>query len=476
MIHVDVKEHYRYSFSDLVVKFKSDENKINLIIEKLRKHNILKSSSTFDEDLSTLQDYNIELENYENDDFYIFRYVGIIIISKFVITCYPKYLFCEDSSEKEKHFKQVIKVLEKYNNSKEQVLHLQNDVDDCSNFNLLSIMVNLIEDYYENGLYSNDKKIIEFNGSGDILWDKTINEINPIIQNNVPYYVDFYNNKIQNDDSNYFKLLHEAILTKCSQDLENSKLLDLFSLTPIFLNNHDLSNFGDLDYIKSKIIKELNSQFNTHKRFLLKTMYNYLEKTDSYENDADYFTFYGTTSYNLVWEEMCRNIFNDKMKELLINLELPDGLKAEYNEFETLKSIIVGPKWNSDMIVDDDLNIHSLIPDLITLNKTNDATELIIFDAKYYNFPSKKPGIADITKQYLYELAFDKFRKDHNLIPKNCFLFPSSSDEIVNEDFVELDMLKNLGLTDIQAILLPAEQVNKCYLNNLLFDISKLDL
>jgi len=474
LIPVYVIEQCRYSFSKLVLKFESNEEYTNSIINKLKKHNILKISSTFDEDLSNLQDYDIEYENYEDEDYYIFRYVGVIIVSRFVIFCYPKYL-SYNLSENNKHFKQVIKVIEKYTNSKKQVLHLQNGFDESSNFNLLSIMVSLIEDYYKNGIYSNDQKIVEFNGSGEILWNKTINEIYPLVQNNIPYYVDFYNTKIQNDDSDYFKLLHEVILTRCPQDLEDAKLLDLFSLTPINLNNKDLNDFGDVDYIKYKITKELNCQFNTHKQSVLKTMYNFLEKINFHDTNNEYFTFYGTNAYNRVWEEMCRCIFNDKMDESLINLELPVELKSEYMKYEDLKSIIDKPKWNSDNI-DEDSNTRPFIPDLISLNKVGDKTELIIFDAKYYNFPSKKPGIEDITKQYLYELAFKKFREDHKLIPKNCFLFPSVGEGIVNEDFVELTMLKNIGLSEIRAVLLPVDLVNDYYLNDSFLDISKLKL
>ena len=37
-------------------------------------------------------------------------------------------------------------------------------------------MLFLLQDYYENGIYTNDINIIETNGNGEILWDKTINE------------------------------------------------------------------------------------------------------------------------------------------------------------------------------------------------------------------------------------------------------------------------------------------------------------
>ena len=42
--------------------------------------------------------------------------------------------------------------------------------------------------------------LFESNGNGEILWDKTINDFYPIIQNNRPYYVELFtkNTKFSN--------------------------------------------------------------------------------------------------------------------------------------------------------------------------------------------------------------------------------------------------------------------------------------
>ena len=83
--------------------------------------------------------------------------------------------------------KQVLKVLEKYN-SKEQIIRMYNDTSDSSVFNMLAVMLFLLQDYFEYGAYTNTQDIIESNGSGDILWDKTINETFTLLSNNRPYY------------------------------------------------------------------------------------------------------------------------------------------------------------------------------------------------------------------------------------------------------------------------------------------------
>ena len=88
-----------------------------------------------------------------------------------------------------------------------------------------------------------------------------------------------------------------------------------------------------------------------------------------------------------------------------------------------------------------------------------------------------QPGLESITKQYLYELAFREFIKDHEFKGvKNAFLFPNYEREIENKGNVKLDILSNKKLEDIQLIMLPAGEINQLYIDNKLVKIEKLDL
>mgnify|MGYP000473706957 FL=1 len=80
---------------------------------------------------------------------------------------------------------------------------------------MLAVMLWLIHDYYENGSYSNAHDIIELNGEGEIVWDKTINETFAVISENRPYYPDLYTRRHVSDDADFFKRLHECIITRC---------------------------------------------------------------------------------------------------------------------------------------------------------------------------------------------------------------------------------------------------------------------
>ena len=84
--------------------------------------------------------------------------------------------------------------------------------------------------------------IIETNGEGEILWDKTINETFAIIQNNKPYYVELQTKNTIDNDYDYFRRLHECVLTQCSRELSDAGLLELFELTEVELTQLYLSD------------------------------------------------------------------------------------------------------------------------------------------------------------------------------------------------------------------------------------------
>lgn len=88
---------------------------------------------------------------------------------------------------------------------------MYNDTSDSSAFNMLAVMLFLLQDYFEYVSYTNTQDIIESNGSGDILWDKTINETFTLLSNNRPYYPELLTTRHIMDDFDFFKRLHECI-------------------------------------------------------------------------------------------------------------------------------------------------------------------------------------------------------------------------------------------------------------------------
>ena len=477
MISKFLREQKRYTQKDLCDKFECSEEKVVPIIRKLKEFGVLKAVKATDpqRDMSDLIDEDIEVadvEAGENEYLYVFTFVGVIVVAGRALKCYPKYLLSKEEPKDE--LKQVLKVLEKYN-SKEQIIRMFNDSSESSSFNLLAVLLFLIQDYYENGVYSNTEDIIESNGSGEILWDKTINETFSLLSNNRPYYIDLQTKKRITNDFDYFKRLHECILTKASKEMKDADLLDLFEITEIDLTDEELDGFGDKEYILYRIENELSTQFNTRKQLVLKTIYAYIDHSGNLY-DTDCLSMFGTNSFNLVWESICADIMDNQLDKQLVTLSLPHPLKPEYDRSKKLIDLIEKPLWSATGKTAND----TLIPDLITIA----ADQFIIFDAKYYNarlisgqVPKGQPGIESVTKQYLYQLAYQKFINDHGFKEvKNCFLMPTENTDVELKGEASMEMLSNLGLQNIKVRFIPATMAYDHYLSGRKMDVSVLEL
>ena len=369
-----------------------------------------------------------------------------------------------------------------------QLLLMYNDTSDSSAFNMLAVMLFLLQDYFEYGAYTNTQDIIESNGSGDILWDKTINETFTLLSNNRPYYPELLTMKRVNDDFDFFKRLHECILTRCTEELRDADLLDLFDIMGVDISDEHIEDFGDKEYVLERIVKELNVQFNTRKQLLLKTLYAYIANSSALD-DLDCFSMFGTNSFNLVWEKVCAEVMDNQLQKPIGGLRLPVPLVEKYRDMRHKKLIdlIDKPQWGGTAPSGESFVKQAedtLIPDLISIVNVDGTYQFIIFDAKYYNIQlehNKKlrgqPGIESITKQYLYQLAYQPFVEAHQIgTVRNCFLMPTQSAEIINKRTASLAMLSGLGLQDIQIRLIPAELMFEYYLANRKIDICMLEL
>lgn len=392
------------------------------------------------------------------DDVFKFNFVGVIIVDNYLINCYPKYIPNEDNIEND--FKQIIKVIKKYKNLNDEFSWENENLEDTS-FNKLSMMIFFLEDYYKNGIYTKIQNIREINGNGEIDWNRTINNIDPIIKDNEPYYGELYTKYKINDLYDYFRLLHEYIITECSKILEEEGLIELFDLTPIELSDKSLFDFGEKETIKDKIEKQLKVEFNSHKQKLLKSMHAYISSKNSFTNE-DFLTIYGTSTYHVIWEEMCKRVFKNKLNKLV------DGKTR-------LIDVIKKPVWH---LREGNFKVDTFRPDLITFWRNY----FIIFDAKYYKLKitsklERQPGLSDVTKQYLYQLAYKDFIEKNNFKGvKNAFLIPTYGNYVENKGYVEIGILHNLGLENIQVVMLPARKINQYYLDNKKLSISSLNL
>lgn len=485
-----VREQKRYTKNELRNIFSFDEAGIEKFIKNLKAYGVLKSVKNNNDQLemSDLVDDDVEItdETAESGDcLYVFTYVGIITCGNRVIKVYPKYLQAKKENSADE-MKQILKVLEKYSRSEEQIINVFNGDGENRSFNILAVILYLLNDYYEYGIYTNSEDIIEINGEGEILWGKTIDESFALIEDNRPYYMELYTLKSVEDDMDYFKRLHECVLTECSRQLHDAQLDILFDMESIELSEESLDDFGDKEYVLERVLKELNFQFNTRRQILLKTLYAYIAQNRKLLDENDGISMYGTTVFHAVWEKACAEVFDNKLQTSLGKLHMSVPLAERYQgkteRRQKLIDIIEKPVWEG---VDTEAKAaDTLIPDLISIPCIDGKDWFIIFDAKYYNLQLEKgkllrgnPGVGDITKQYLYQLAYKDFINAHYITEvRNCFLMPTEGNEIIAKGVAKMPMLEALGLENIQIRLIPATKLYDCYLMDSHMDIKELML
>lgn len=481
-----VREQERYTKNDLKDIFSFADNEVEKFIKNLKAFGVLKSvkNSNDQMEMSELTDEDIEITDdtaESGDCLYVFTYVGIITCGSRIIKVYPKYLLTEQDHLES--MKQVLKVLERYSRSEEQIINVFNGDGENRSFNMLAVILYLLNDYYEYGIYTNSDDIIEVNGDGDILWGKTIDESFALLQDNKPYYMELYTGRTVDDDMDYFKRLHECILTDCSEQLHTAQLDSLFDIDQIILSEEKLDDFGDTDYILERLQKELNIQFNTRRQILLKTLYAYVAQNKRLLENNDGISMFGTTAYHAIWENVCAEVFDNKLKTSLGKLNMSVPLSKEYTPSDMLIEIIEKPVWKGPDTEEKKAS-ETLIPDLISIPKIGNEDYFLIFDAKYYNLRLEKgktlggnPGVGDVTKQYLYQLAYKKFIKAHNIaVVKNCFLMPTEKNVIIDKGTAKMEMLEALGLENIQIRLMPAAMMYEYYLTQRKIDVALLNL
>lgn len=485
------KERKHYTLQNiadiLYEKENADLEETRRLVGILKKYGVVKAVKRTKPEFDDLSNEDIVLTDVvdnSSDIEYVFDYVGVVVLEGHVFKCYPKYIETKDKPFDE--LKQVLKVIKKYNSS-EQLIYLFNGEDDSRIFNRLAVALHLLEEYYADGLYTNQKEIIETNGEGEILWDKTIDETFAIIQNNKPYYVELQTKNTVDNDLDYFRRLHECVLTTCSNELKNVGLLQLFDLSEVNLTQEELSDFGDDNYILYRLQSEIQSQYVTRKQNLLKTIYTYIANDKTDKDDINY-SLYGTNSFNLVWEKVCAENFGSVLDTAIADLPLYEETTNKTDTKETtLRDVIKAPRWRkSEYPMVKDPKVETLKPDLVCIYPVDEEQKdycFGIYDAKYYCIDyqvkdnkakiSGQPGVGDVTKQYLYQLAFDDFivKQGYRYV-QNMFFCPG---ETADKDFgwVQMDMLHQIGdkkLENIAVVKLCASEMYDIYLENKTID------
>jgi len=412
-----VKELEKYSIDYLNEVFSNDE----LAIRKLLDKKIIKINDKGE---------------------FSFDYVGVIIFNDKAYFSFPKYV---TRGRERKCIPSILKMFTQYTQREKldkDDLETFGDLDSESNYNALSTMIFILNDFVENGIYTNEKHTHEINGEGDINWSKTIEDFIPLISKGNVLYLEYFTDARMVDDENYFMKLHKYIITECVKRLVNYGLLNFLGFDAYDFGV-EKETLGNTENIIIRLNNELSQQFVSKKQILLKAMISYI-KNEVSTTDDNSVSFYGTRNFNIVWEKVCGYILD--------------------NEYNNYKNYIEKPLWRIKNV--GEYESDRMKPDIICT--TNDT--LAIFDAKYYKLGygektiKDNPGVQDIAKQYLYHIALKKIieKKKINFV-KNIFLFPIDDEKITYIGTVSISFLENITSENIQLFGVPTEQVFQLY-------------
>lgn len=491
---------------------KINEVELLKVVTILKNKRVIVQYRSVEERESYINDFDYNSSEYEDLDFseidptkkqvFVVRYVGIVMVNKYVFKCYPKYIETKaslshyDDTRIDMLLQQIMLVLRVYNSRREKLYSATDEIAQ-EDFDFLSMAIFFLNDFLENGLYYNEKKSLEVNGVGEINWVNTINETDAIITQNGPVYTELITEFTEADDFDLFKRIHMFIISHCSKVLSDARLIEVLSLNGAFDFDVDKESIGDDDFILEKIEKEMTVQFITKKLELLTKMYTFFARNSSTEKENEV-SLYGTSHFHTVWEEVCQEVFNNILFEELKHL--PGQNKLDYyklvqrrykeDDSEKVKKLIKGlkhtsliefiekPIWNITTSGQPVLGKKTYIPDVLQIYDEKGVLHFNILDAKYRNFIinnsgsiKSAPGVEEITKQYMYQLVFSDllasydYEKD-NIKVINTFIFPGDRESVYIMGSAEIKALSRLGLENITAVRLPAAILYKLYIEN----------
>lgn len=385
-----------------------------------------------------------------NDKEVSFQYVGIVEFAcannpssseRRIVFIEPKF-FPEDravdtAEGMDAAQKIILKAILKYRKGQQVSLFSNGRIasyEGCST--RLSAYLALIIDVMEKGIYQVPKVELVVNGQGDTDWNETFATVDPFFLQDGPCYVNTVNREIGYDDDTYISRLQMCLATKCLayfEDIGIAEPLGLFLESPY---DGELSDFGSESYQQYRIANELRTQFVDDKKQTLKLMQAVLEDK-TYGADSLEFQSFGISGFHALWEKAIKEVLGDELEKSpeQLGIKLTDASKSKFHR--PLKEFIDAPRWilpgsqnEEGLEAKSEGETDRLKPDFVAILTDEGHSTLCILDAKYYkpkgsdNSISGVPGVGDIDKQLLYQLAYQELIDENNLSVENAFLFP----------------------------------------------------
>lgn len=304
---------------------------------------------------------------------------------------------------------------------------------------ILELAVRMLRDYLENGLYVVQRHELEQNGQGEIDWNTTITQFQPVIVRERPYYMDVMTEQAYSDEEHYITRLHKCLVTVWGRKLEELGLSSILRVNVPLLSEEELDHFGDSSFQIAQINKELNVQFVTKSRETLLLIKELIQLHADNQTSSNETLSFGVAGAEQLWESACASVLGSELDKRLSESNL------KWTSDVTFRQYMPRPIWskaegggNSPATDSGAYEVAEKSGWRLDFIRTwpgkGDVAKLVILDAKYYCVRWAKggqlngqPGIPDIAKQIFYQMAFKPLlgkNVDKHISFVNAFLFP----------------------------------------------------
>jgi hypothetical protein len=304
---------------------------------------------------------------------------------------------------------------------------------------ILPLIVEILNDFKTNGIYTSESTFTRRGFQGKTDWKKTIESVNPHMEDEEIIYPLFINRFTNSFSSNVVTKIHWSILQEI-QSRFGWLLPELDGY--IFDKNTRVRNRSiDTGVLKSELI----GVYNDAKIHTLKTLLRFLESDfNSAETES---VSFGFSDFQYVWEHMLRSVLSPTHAFS----DMPIPAYRERSGRET-------PKPQKGQRVD------------IFLYEPS-AKEVCVIDAKYYDGSSvdHAPGWPDLVKQFFYAKSLTAGNLKHEVTTvRNYFIFPGIARDASPDMVSVIDSSGHLDseFPPIRCLHLPPEQIINSYISN----------
>ena len=334
----------------------------------------------------SLKDYCHVNTNEDGD-----RFVGVKADSDNVMVYFPMGCHLPDTDQEcRRDILHLISVLSEFSDRKDEVLHMQNHRAYQLVDYPISAYMEVIYSYLETHAYYRVKEAVyKTSDRGKTDWARTIRQQKPLLQaNNSPVYLIQTVRDYSPNDKELITKIH-----KCCVYESFNKMGWLF--TP------DLPPKPDYPIDSKRALIELNTKLNhtnnDKDKRLFTAMISMLKSMD--EKTSKHQFYFGTDSFEYVWEKLIDRVFGVKNKEYYFPKAMWHVKKGRKREFEALKPDSIMISNGKVYVLDAKFYRYGLtgvvehLPEGKSIHKQITYGEYIATNPKFKNADGKNPDV-----------------------------------------------------------------------------------